>query len=112
MTVHHEVEGSGTAWLAAQIAADQPSLPAALRRASTRVCQYAGMLEGALGGYRPLEGYLEDAVRHVELRTGRKVSEELFSCLLDRFGVTDARLALERVARAGPDEPEDPAPGE
>ena len=58
MTVHHDVEGSGTAWLAAQIAADQPSLPAALRKASTRVCQYAGMLEGALVGYHPLEGYL------------------------------------------------------
>jgi hypothetical protein len=112
MTIHHEADTTQAAWLAAQIAADQPSLPAALRSASTRVCQYAGMLEAALGNYRPLEGYLEDAVRHVEVRTGRKVSEELFACLLDRFGVTDARLALERVAEGGPDEAEDSASGE
>jgi hypothetical protein len=69
------------------------------------------MLEAALGNYRPLEGYLEDAVKHVELRTGRKVDEELFSCLLDRFGITDARLALERLLEVHPDETDGSAPG-
>jgi hypothetical protein len=56
-----------------------------------------------LGSYRPLVGHLEDAVRHVEARTGHMVDEELFARLLDRLGVTDVDLALERLQEARPD---------
>jgi len=44
-----------------------------------------------------LEAILNTAVNCVEARTGCQVDEELLSLLLDRFGVTDARLAVERI---------------
>ncbi len=91
-----------TAKLAAQIALDQPTLTGALRRSSARICKWAGLLEAELGTYRPLVGYLNDAVHDVETRTGRAVEEGLFAGLLDRLGVTDADLALERVTDAQP----------
>jgi hypothetical protein len=97
-----------TARLAAQISAQQPSLLQVVRSTSTRVCGYADLLEAELKHFRPLEGYLADAVRHVERRTGRPVSDDLYNRLCDRLGITDVRLALERVARAHPDEPEEP----
>jgi hypothetical protein len=64
------------------------------------------LLEAELKHFRPLEGYMVDAVRLTEARTGRPVSDELYERLCDRFGVTDVRLALERVTRVHPDEPE------
>jgi hypothetical protein len=94
-----------TARLAAQIAADQPNLPRRLRSASTRVCRLAGLLETALNSYRPLEEYLESAVKHVEARTGQPVDDALYEHLTHRFGVADVRLALERLTRAHPDAP-------
>jgi hypothetical protein len=60
------------------------------------------LLEAELGTYQPLVGYLNDAVRLVEARTGRAIEEELLGRLLDRLGVTDADLALERVAADQP----------
>ncbi len=92
-----------TAKLAAEIALDQLTLVGALRRSTARICKYAGLLEADLGHYRPLVGYLEDAVKLVERRTGRSVSEELFACLLDRLGMTDADLAMERLQEARSD---------
>ncbi len=91
-----------TAKLAAEIAVDQPTLVGAVRRSSARICRYAGLLEAELGTYRLLVGYLNDAVRVVEARRGRAVEEELFARLLDRLGMTDADLALERVTNARP----------
>jgi hypothetical protein len=87
-----------TVRLAAQIAIDQPTLLSALRRSSERICQYAGRLEAELGTYRPLVGYLNDAVSRVAASTGQAVEEELLGCLLDRLGVTEVDLALDRVA--------------
>ncbi len=92
-----------TARLAAEIAADQPNLPRRLRSASTRVCRLAGLLETALNSYRPLEEYLESAVKHVEARTGQPVDDALYEQLTHRFGVADVRLALERLTPAHPD---------
>jgi CubicO group peptidase (beta-lactamase class C family) len=46
---------------------------------------------------------LEDAVRHVEARSGHTVDEELFARLLDRLGMTDVGLALERLQEARQD---------
>jgi hypothetical protein len=89
-----------TATLAAEIALDQPTLLGALRRSAARICKHAGLLEAELGHYRPLVGYLEDAVKLVERRTGRTVDEDLFALLLDRLGMTDADLALERLQEA------------
>ncbi|SRR6266540_5766636 len=91
-----------TARLAAKIALDQPTLVGGLRHSTARICKYAGLLVAELGSYRPLVGYLEDAVRHVEARTGDTVDEELFARLLDRLGVTDVDLALERLEEARP----------
>src|SRR6266545_546733 len=84
------------ALLAAQIAADHPTLSHALRASVARVCHFADRLEAELHTYSPLEAILNSAVHCVEAQTGRQVDEELLSLLLDRFGVTDARLAVER----------------
>jgi hypothetical protein len=81
----------------------QSTLVVGLRRSTARICRYAGLLVTELGSYRPLVGHLEDAVRHVEARTGHMVDEELFARLLDRLGVTDVDLALERLQEARPD---------
>lgn len=103
MTIDHaDAQDTPTAKLAAQIALDQPTLVGALRRSSARICKHAGLLEAELGHYRPLVGYLEDAVKHVERRTGDTIDEDLFACLLDRLGMTDADLALERLQEARP----------
>ncbi len=110
MTIHQlpaPAAEDETAWLAAQITAEQPSLLQVLRSTCTRVCGYADLLEAELKHFRPLEGYMADAIRHVEARTGRPVSDELYERLCDHFGITDVRLALERVAQAHPDEPEE-----
>jgi hypothetical protein len=88
--------------LAAEITIDQPTLLGAVRRSSARICKYAGLLEAELGTYRPLVGYLNDAVRLVEARAGRAVEDDLVARLLDRLGMTDVDLALERVADARP----------
>lgn len=108
MTIHQEGDATETAWLAAQIAVDQPTLPRVLRSSSARICKYAGLLEAELKHFRPLEGYMVDAVKYTERRTGHPVSDELYNRLCDRFGITEVRLALERVAQAHPDEPEEP----
>ncbi len=110
MTIHQEAETTETARLAAQIAAHQPTLPNALRASSARICNYAGLLEAELNHFRPLEGYLEGAVKHTERRTGHPIGDELYERLCDHLGVTEVRLALERVARAHPDVPEEPDP--
>jgi len=99
---HASGQATPTAKLAAEIAIDQPTLVRAVCRSSARICKYAGLLEAELGTYRPLVGYLNDAVRLVEARTGHEVEEELLARLLDRLGMTDADLALERVADARP----------
>jgi hypothetical protein len=85
------------ALLAAQIAADNPILPDALRGSVARVCHFANRLEAELRTYSPLEVSLNDAVHCIEDRTGWQVDEELLTLLLDRFGVNDARLAVERI---------------
>jgi len=110
MTIHQEAEATETAWLAAQIAADQPSLPRTLRSSSACICKFAGLLEAELKHFRPLEGYMADAIRYTERRTGHPVSDELYNRLCDRFGITEVRLVLERVARAHPDEPDTVGP--
>ncbi len=99
---HTSGQDTPTAKLAAQIALDQPTLVGAVRRSSARICKYAGLLEAELGTYRPLVGYLNDAIGHVQARTGKEIEDELFAGLLDRLGVTDVDLALERVAEARP----------
>jgi hypothetical protein len=91
------------ALLAAQIAADQPGLPHALRHASDQVCRYAGLLEAALQHFRPLEGYLAAGVRLVERRTGHQIDDALFNRLAERFQIPDVRIALQRVEDAHPD---------
>jgi hypothetical protein len=101
MSIDHAAE-TDTAQLAAEIALDQPSLTGTVRRSAARICKYAALLEAELGRYRPLVGYLEDAVKLVEHRTGRTVDEKLFACLLDRLGMTDADLAMERLQQARP----------
>lgn len=93
------------AWLAEQVAAEQPDLPHALQHASDQVCRYAGLLEAALQHFRPLEGYLAGAVRLVERRTGRQIDDALFNRLAERFQVSDVRIALQRVEDAHPDAP-------
>ncbi len=108
MTIHQDADATGTAWLAAQIAADQPTLPNALRSSTSRICKYADLLEAELKHFRPLEGYMVDAIKEVETRTGRPVSDELYNRLCDRFGVTEVRIALERVEQAHPDATEEP----
>jgi hypothetical protein len=85
------------ALLAARIAADNPTLFHALRASVARVCHFAGRLEAELRTYESLEALLNAAVHCVEDRTGWQVDEELPMLLLDRFGVTDARLAVERI---------------
>ncbi len=85
------------ALLAARIAADHPTLSHALRNSVARVCRFADRLEAELRTYSPLEAILNSAVHCVEARTGCEVDEELLMLLLDRFGVNDARLAVERV---------------
>lgn len=86
------------ALLAAQIAADHPTLPHELRASIARVVHFAGRLEAELRTYSPLETMLNDAVHCIEDRTGWQVNEELLMLLLlDRFGVNDARLAVERI---------------
>ena len=106
MTIHQEADTPEAARLAAQIAADQPTLPNAVCASSARICKYAGLLEAELKHFRPLEGYLERAVKHIERRTGHPVGDELYGRLCDHLGVTEVRLALERVMRAHPDAPE------
>ncbi len=106
MTIHKDADATETAWLAAQIAADQPTLPHALRSSTARICKYAGLLEAELKHFRPLEGYMVDAVKLTEHRTGHPVGDELYERLCDRFGVTEVRLALERLEQAHPDAPE------
>ncbi len=96
-----------TARLAAEIADQQPSLPPILRSTCTRVCQYAGLLETELQRFRPLEGCMASAIKVIERSTGRPVSDDRYNRLCDHFGITDVRLALERVARAHPDAPEE-----
>jgi hypothetical protein len=59
-------------------------------------------LEAELGTYRVLVGYLDDAIKHIERRTRDAVDEELLGHLLDRLGVTDADLALNRLEIARP----------
>src|SRR6266511_1444834 len=110
MKIQQDTDATETAWLAAQIAADQPTLPGALRSSSARICKFAGLLEAELKHFRPLEGYMADAIRYTERRTGHPVSDELYNRLCDRFGITEVRLVLERVARAHPDEPDTVGP--
>ncbi len=107
MKIQQDTDATETAWLAAQIAADQPTLPGALRSSTARICKYAGLLEAELKHFRPLEGYMADAVKHTERRTGRSVGDELYERLCDRFGVSEVRLVLERVTRAHPDASEE-----
>src|SRR6266508_4486913 len=79
MTIHRSsaaVSDEETARLAAQIAVDQPTLPNALRTSSARICKYADLLEAELKRFRPLEGYLADAVKHTERRSGQPVGDE------------------------------------
>jgi hypothetical protein len=85
------------ALLAARIAADHPTLPHALRGSVARVCHFADRLEAELRTYSPLEAILNSTVHCIEDRTSWQVDEELLMALLDRFGVNDARLAIERV---------------
>jgi hypothetical protein len=85
------------ALLAARIAADNPTFPAALRDSVARVYHFADRLEAELRNYSPLEAILNSAITCVEARTGREVDEELLMLLLDRFGVNDARVAVERI---------------
>jgi hypothetical protein len=85
------------ALLAAQIAADHPTLPHALRASAARVCQHADRLEAELRIYSPLEAILNSAIHCAEAHTGRQVDEELLTLLLDRLGVNEARLAVERI---------------
>jgi hypothetical protein len=85
------------ALLAAQIAADNPTLAHALRGSVTRVCHFADRLEAELRTYSPLEAILNSAIYCIEVRTGRQVDGELLMLLLDRFGVSEARLAVERI---------------
>jgi hypothetical protein len=99
---HASGQDTATAKLAAEIALDRPTLTGALRRSSQRVCQHAGLLEAELGTYRVLVGYLDDALKHIQRRTGDAVDEELLGHLLDRLGVTDADLALNRLETARP----------
>lgn len=74
-----------------------PILSYALRYSVARVCHFAERLEAELRAYSPLEAILNSAVHCVEARTGRDVDEELLSLLLDRYGATDARPAVERI---------------
>jgi len=90
---------------------DQPSLLGALRRSSERVRQYAGLLEAALIDFRPLEGYLVGAIKHVERCSGDNVPDDLYNRLADRLGVSEVRIALQRVADAHPDALEEPSAG-
>jgi hypothetical protein len=99
---HASGQDTETARLAAEIVLDRPTLTGALRRSSQRVCRHAGLLEAELGTYRVLLGYLDDAIKHVERRAGDEVEGELLGRLLDRLGVTDADLALNRVEAARP----------
>jgi hypothetical protein len=85
------------ALLAAQIAADFPTLHQALHTSVGRVSHSADRLEAELRMYSPLEAILNSAIRYVEARTGRYVDEQLLMLLFDRLGVNDARLAIERI---------------
>jgi hypothetical protein len=85
------------ALLAAQIAIDHPTLSHALHASVARVCHFAGRLEAELRAYSPLEAILNSAIHCIEARTGWQVDEELLSLLLDRFGVNEARMAVERI---------------
>jgi len=108
MTIHRSsaaVSDEETARLAAQIAVDQPTLPNALRTSSARICKYADLLEAELKRFRPLEGYLADAVKHTERRSGQPVGDELYNRLADRLGVSEVRIVLQRLADAHPDAP-------
>ena len=96
-------DGWATAWLAAQIVLDTPSLLNAMRRSARQVCRHAGLLTAELGNFRSLEPDLERAVRRVEARTGVPVSDALFERLTERLGVDQVRPALERLSRAHPD---------
>jgi hypothetical protein len=49
---------------------------------------------------------MASAINIIERRTGRTVSDDRYNRLCDHLGITDVRLALERVARAHPDAPE------
>ncbi|HZD67620.1 MAG TPA: hypothetical protein VFA45_01465 [Actinomycetes bacterium] len=91
--------------LTAQITANQPTLMNALRTSSARICKYAGLLEAELKHFRPLEGYLVDAVTHTERRSRQPISDELYNRLAERLGVSEVRIALQRVADAHPDAP-------
>ena len=114
MTTDRAPAATETAWLAAEIALDQPSLLNSLRHTSARVCRYGGLLEAELGHFRQLEPYLDRAVRHVEARTGQPISDELHARLCDSLGVSEVRIVLERIKDAHPDTPredrEDPGP--
>ncbi len=99
-------QDADTAQLAAEIALEEPSLLPALRRNSERICRYAGLLEPELKHFRELEPYLAGAVKHVEKRSGTEVSDDLFNRLADRLGVSEVRIALQRVADVHPDAPE------
>ena len=113
MTIHQlpaPASEDDTARLAAQITAQQPSLLQIVRSTSTRVCGHADLLEAELKHFRPLEGCVVDAIKQVERRTGRSVSDELYNSLCDRFGISEVRLALERVERAHPDVTEESRP--
>jgi hypothetical protein len=104
MTIDHASgQDTDTARLAAEIAVDQPTLLSSLRRSSERTCRYAGLLEAELLHFRDLEPYLENAVKLVVKRTGRPVDDELFERLCNRLGVSEVRIALQRVADAHPD---------
>jgi hypothetical protein len=51
------------------------------------------------------------AIKHVERCSGDNVPDDLYNRLADRLGVSEVRIALQRVADAHPDALEEPSAG-
>ncbi len=108
----------GPAWqaarLAAQIALIDATLCEELRRTGRQIVELAAALEAVLGRFTDREVRFAAVMRQVEADTGQAVDDELYELLIERLEITAVRVALERLARAHPDEAAgtpDPEPG-
>jgi len=112
---HRRKEGiGGPAWQAARLAAQVAVLDATLceqlRQTGRQIVELTGELEAVLGRFTDLEARFAAALRQVEADTGQTVDDEHYERLIERLEITAVRVALERLARAHPDEV-DGAPG-
>jgi len=98
----------GPAWqaarLAAQVAAIDATLCEELRQTSRQIVELAGALEAVLGRFAGLEARFASVMRQVEADTGQTMDDELYELLIERLETATVRVALERLARAHPDE--------